>query len=296
MRGGYGIFYDWFDANTYEQTLRVDGEHQRDQIVIDPTYPTPSGSGTVLPPSRIELGPQQTQPTVHQASIGYDRSLGQWGNFRTDYLMLRGTDVLRSVNINAPVNGVRPDPLSGNVNEIRADGERAFDRITVGVPAARAQSPHHGQRDVSVRQLAERCRFGAEPSGQQPQPGRRLGPRRQRHPASRVLHGQHAAAARHPRQHAGAILVGAALQHHHRPRRQRRHGVQRSPGRRRPQQRARRVAVERQLPRESLVQPRRPARRRPGDARPASTSTTTATRSALRPAARATAAVADRCK
>jgi len=101
--------------------------------VIDPTYPTPSGSGTVLPPSRIELGPQQTQPTVHQASIGYDRSLGEWGNFRTDYLMLRGTDVLRSVNINAPVNGVRPDPLSGNVNEIRADGERAFDRITVGV-------------------------------------------------------------------------------------------------------------------------------------------------------------------
>ena len=30
------------------------------------------------------------------------------------------------------MNGVRPDPLSGNVNEIRASGERAFDRITVG--------------------------------------------------------------------------------------------------------------------------------------------------------------------
>jgi hypothetical protein len=133
VRGGYGIFYDWFDANTYEQTLRVDGEHQRDQIVVDPTYPTPSGSGTVLPPSRIELGPQQTQPTVHQASIGYDRAIGQWGNFRTDYMMLRGTHVLRSVNINAPVDGVRPDRLSGNINEIGADGKRAFDRFTVGM-------------------------------------------------------------------------------------------------------------------------------------------------------------------
>jgi hypothetical protein len=87
----------------------------------------------VLPPSRIELGPQQTQPTVHQASIGYDRAIGQWGNFRTDYMMLRGTHVLRSVNINAPVDGVRPDRLSGNINEIRADGDRAFDRFTMGM-------------------------------------------------------------------------------------------------------------------------------------------------------------------
>jgi Carboxypeptidase regulatory-like domain len=133
VRGGYGIFYDWFDTTLYEQTVRVDGTHQVDEIIINPSYPTlGSGTGTPLAASRIVLGPQQTQPTVHQASIGYDRSFGGWGSFRTDYLMLRGTHVLRSVNVNAPVNGVRPDPLSGNVNQIGADGARAFDRITIG--------------------------------------------------------------------------------------------------------------------------------------------------------------------
>ena len=28
VRAGGGLFFDWFDAETYEQTLRVDGQHQ----------------------------------------------------------------------------------------------------------------------------------------------------------------------------------------------------------------------------------------------------------------------------
>jgi hypothetical protein len=33
VRGGWGLFYDWFDASLYEQTIRVDGNHQRDEII-----------------------------------------------------------------------------------------------------------------------------------------------------------------------------------------------------------------------------------------------------------------------
>ena len=36
LRGGAGIFYDWFAAQTYEQTLRVNGERQRDLVVTKP--------------------------------------------------------------------------------------------------------------------------------------------------------------------------------------------------------------------------------------------------------------------
>jgi hypothetical protein len=37
------------------------------------------------------------------------------------------------VNVNAPVNGVRPDPTIGNISEISATGRRASDRLSVGI-------------------------------------------------------------------------------------------------------------------------------------------------------------------
>ena len=92
VRGGYGLFYDWLEASIYEQTVRVDGTHQIDEVIINPSYPDASGgAGTALAASRIQLGPQLTQPTIQQASIGYERPLGEWGNFRTDYMLTRAS-------------------------------------------------------------------------------------------------------------------------------------------------------------------------------------------------------------
>ena len=50
-------------------------------------------------------------------------------------MMTRGSNALRSVNVNAPVDGVRPDPTAGNITEIQASGNRASDRLTVAVNA-----------------------------------------------------------------------------------------------------------------------------------------------------------------
>ena len=30
IRGGYGLFHDWYESNLYDQTLRVNGIAQRD--------------------------------------------------------------------------------------------------------------------------------------------------------------------------------------------------------------------------------------------------------------------------
>ena len=130
IRGGYGIFYDWLESSIYEQVVRVDGTHQIDEVIINPSFPNVDlGAGTTLAASRIQLGPQLGQPTIQQASIGYERPIGEWGNFRTDYMWTRGHDTLRSVNVNAPVNGIRPDPTAGNVTQIESTGRRASDRI-----------------------------------------------------------------------------------------------------------------------------------------------------------------------
>src|SRR3970282_578034 len=41
IRGGYGLFYDWYESNLYDQTLRVDGISQRDLLILNPGYPDP---------------------------------------------------------------------------------------------------------------------------------------------------------------------------------------------------------------------------------------------------------------
>lgn len=132
VRGGYGIFYDWYDSNLLEQTIRVDGTHQIDVVIQNPSYPVSDTTGTRLPASLIRAA-DLNQPIIHQASVGFERPLAGWADLRADYMWTRGYNALRSINANAPVNGVRPDPTVGNISEIQSTGKRASDRVTVAL-------------------------------------------------------------------------------------------------------------------------------------------------------------------
>ena len=132
VRGGYGIFYDWYDSNLVEQTIRVDGTHQVDVVIQNPSFPVGSSGGTRLPGSLIRSA-SLGQPIIHQASAGFERPLTGWADLRADYMFTRGYDSLRSINVNAPVNGVRPNPAVGNITEIQSSGRRASDRATVSL-------------------------------------------------------------------------------------------------------------------------------------------------------------------
>ncbi|MDP2320573.1 MAG: carboxypeptidase regulatory-like domain-containing protein [Acidobacteriota bacterium] len=132
VRGGYGIFYDWYESNLLEQTIRVDGNHQIDVVIQNPGFPFGDGGGTRLPASIIRSA-SLGQPVIHQASVGFERPLTSWADMRADYMMTRGFNTLRSINVNAPINGVRPDPTVGNISEIQSSGKRASDRATVAL-------------------------------------------------------------------------------------------------------------------------------------------------------------------
>ena len=64
IRGGYGIFYDWYEANLHDQTIRVNGELQRDLLILDPGYPDPRGgvAAEVLPGGRVQADPNLRMP------------------------------------------------------------------------------------------------------------------------------------------------------------------------------------------------------------------------------------------
>jgi hypothetical protein len=134
IRGGYGIFYDWYDAALHDQTIRVNGELQRDLLILDPGYPDPAGGVTaeVLPGGRVQADPNLKMPYVQQASIGVDRPIGQFLTLQSSYQWQRGHNQLRSRNINAPDEfGMRPDPSAGTVTQIESDGRMASNRLTL---------------------------------------------------------------------------------------------------------------------------------------------------------------------
>ncbi len=132
VRGGYGIFYDWYESNLFEQTIRVDGTHQVDVVIQNPGFPVSEATGTRLPASVIRAA-NLGQPIIHQASVGFERPLTGWADLRADYMWTRGHNTLRSINANAPIDGVRPDPTVGNISEIQSTGKRASDRATVAL-------------------------------------------------------------------------------------------------------------------------------------------------------------------
>jgi hypothetical protein len=124
VRGGFGVFNDWYEDSLYEQALRLDGAHQLDLIVRNPTYPSVDLTGAAAStPSVTRIASDLVMPQITRASFGVEHAFASWAQFRSNYFIQRTDDEFRAVNLNAPVNGVRPFPNLGIVTYVDAVGE-----------------------------------------------------------------------------------------------------------------------------------------------------------------------------
>jgi hypothetical protein len=121
LRASWGIFHDWVPVNTYEQTLRVDGVRQQEIDLANPAYPDLGDLAlTAAPVNRYQFGDQVALPRLARVSAGIDRRF-RATQASVTYAYIRGGAVLRGMNLNAPVDGVRPEPRFGNIIEVVAD-------------------------------------------------------------------------------------------------------------------------------------------------------------------------------
>jgi hypothetical protein len=135
FRGGYGFFNDWLGVTTYEQTLQVDGERQKEVNILNPSYPDPGVGGTAPPTNKYLLGSGIALPQSLTANVGIDRQITPTFRVNATYTYRRGMQLLRGSNTNAPVNssgGVRPDPSFSNIVEVRSDAGMHVQSINVG--------------------------------------------------------------------------------------------------------------------------------------------------------------------
>ena len=143
VRGGGGIFYEWLESEIYEQVLRVDGTRQRDLVITNPGYPDPFAGGfaQVLPGSKYILAGDLVMPKRLMANVGLSHQFTRTLNSNISYSRTRGYDRFRGRNINAPLNGVRPDPTVGNLTQVESTASMRGQTFSAGmnfsIPARR---------------------------------------------------------------------------------------------------------------------------------------------------------------
>ena len=143
VRAGGGVFYDWLEADVYEQSLRVDGERQQDLVVRSPGYPNPfdGGFADVLPTSKYVLAESLVMPKRKLANVGLSQQLTSAVGLNVNLMYMTGSNRLRGRNTNAPIDGVRPDAAFGNVTQVestaRVRGTQVHTGVNVNVPSRR---------------------------------------------------------------------------------------------------------------------------------------------------------------
>ena len=135
VRAGGGFFFDWFDALNYQQAIQLDGTHQQIETIVAPGYPNPlsSGQAMLLPNGRVRIASGLAQPALFETSAGVERELPGAARLSVLYIRRRGSNLLRGVNVNAPVNGVRPDPTAGTIADIRSTASSSFDALSLNL-------------------------------------------------------------------------------------------------------------------------------------------------------------------
>ncbi len=141
---GVGVFNDWYQPNIFEQSLQLDGSRQRDLIVRNPSFPDPFGEGADIEmqvPSVIREADRIAMQRSERVSVGVEHRFTRDIRLQVNVFGQLTQNRLRSVNVNAPIDGVRPDP--------------AFDRITQIGATGRARAAGF---DTSLRMSANRSR------------------------------------------------------------------------------------------------------------------------------------------
>jgi hypothetical protein len=155
LRASAGIFYDWLNSGTYEQTLRVDGFRQRELNIATPSYPDPGNVGTITATNRYLLDPDLPLVRYSRVSVGIDQTVSPRVRAGATLARTWGRGLWRGENLNSPVGGVRPDPAFVNIVQVVGDAQSrqyslaAFSSISLVAQSPAAQAPRVNWKRIS---------------------------------------------------------------------------------------------------------------------------------------------------
>ncbi len=135
LRAGIGMFYDRFSMNNVLMAEQLDGVHQQRYVIqATPVNPTSYPDFYPLIPTAAQLqGFLQTQAVYHvdpnlrapymvQGAVSIERQITKASTVSVNYVQSRGLHQISTFNVNAPLNGVLPEPNSGPIYQFVDDG------------------------------------------------------------------------------------------------------------------------------------------------------------------------------
>ncbi len=113
LRVGVGTFYDRIASLNTLNALRYNGVTQQSYLILNPdffpTVPTLAALAGNKQSQQLQILYSGIQaPRLYQATVGIDRQINQHAKINISYVASRGVHLLRSRNINAPIDGVYP--------------------------------------------------------------------------------------------------------------------------------------------------------------------------------------------
>ncbi len=139
IRGGLGVFYDRVEESLILQSIRLNGVNQQQYLVRLPDFYPQIPTLDVLTSWRVPSALWQVDadlraPYMVQAALGIERQLPRNILVSLTYAGTRGVHMLRSRNINAPLDGVRPF-AGGDIYQYESTGGFRQDQLIANVNA-----------------------------------------------------------------------------------------------------------------------------------------------------------------
>jgi hypothetical protein len=143
VRIGAGTFHQTFSIGNFLQLEQLDGTHQTQIVIRNPSFPDPFAGGIAsnVPASLRSMSNSLVSSFTNNISGSIEKALKNGSSFSVAYDFIRGNHIYRSRNINAPlpyaqpdgsVAFVRPVPTQGNILQLESSGLSSFNGLTFG--------------------------------------------------------------------------------------------------------------------------------------------------------------------